>query len=105
MMVLLTFTLAAVVTFALRAWMTVAGGRLVESERFAELTALVTPAVLAAMIASALLLGHGHATTPAVASVAAVVAAFAVVRRTGNVGLGLALGLAVNACLMFVGLG
>jgi len=99
------FTLAAAVTWLLRSWMTLAGGRLVESEKFAELTSLVTPAVLAAMVASAVLLVHGELATPRVGSVAAVLVAFLTVRRTGNVGLGLALGLAVHAVGVFAGVG
>ncbi len=80
-------------------------GTLVESPRFAELTALVTPAVLAAMIASALLLGHGHGSALPMSAVVAVLAAFAVVRRTGNVALGLVLGLVVNALVPALGIG
>lgn len=105
MTVLLTFALAAAVTFALRAWMTVAGGRLVESERFTEVTALVTPAVLAVMVASALFLGHGEAAAPTVAAATAVLVAFLAVRRTGNLVLGLAAGLVANAVLVLAGLG
>lgn len=104
MTVVLTFSLAAVVTFALRSWMTVAGGRLVESPRFAELTALVTPAVLAAMIASGLLLTHGRASVPAAGALLAVLAAFWTVRRSGNVAVGLVVGLAVHALALAVGL-
>ncbi|TIC88888.1 hypothetical protein E8D34_04355 [Nocardioides sp. GY 10113] len=102
--VLVTFALAALVTYLLRVWMTVAGGRLVESERFLELTSLVTPAVLAAMIASGVVLVHGEPTLPPVGAVVAVAVAFAVVRRTRNVGIGLVAGLAVNGLALFVGL-
>ncbi|GAA1478709.1 hypothetical protein GCM10009623_31550 [Nocardioides aestuarii] len=104
MTVVLTFVLAAAVTFAMRAWMTVAGGRLVESERFAELTRLVTPAVLAVMVSSALLLGHDGAARPSVAAVVAVLVAFLTVRRTGNLVLGLVVGLVANAGLLLTGL-
>lgn len=105
MTAVLVFVLAAAVTWLLRAWMTVAGGRLVESERFTELTSLVTPAVLAAMVASAVFVSHGAVAMPGVSAVAAVLAAFLIARRTGNVGLGLVVGLVLHALLGFLGLG
>jgi branched-subunit amino acid transport protein len=105
MTALLAFVLAALVTWLLRSWMTLAGDRVVESDRFAELTSLVTPAVLSAMVASAVLLVHGELATPRIGAIAAVGVAFLAVRRTGNVGLGLVLGLAVNAVAVFGGLG
>lgn len=89
------FVVAAAVTYVLRSSMTVAGTRVAQSPRLISMTALVTPAVLASMIAAALFGGHGHTTTPAVAEVAAVVAAFVMARRTGNFGLALAVGMPV----------
>lgn len=89
------FTLAAAITYALRASMTIAGSRLIRSERFASVIGLATPAVLAAMIASALATHHGRVDTPAPVEVAAIGLAFLVARRSGNLGLALALGLPV----------
>ncbi|MEQ6901395.1 AzlD domain-containing protein [Nocardioides sp. YIM 152588] len=105
MTVLLTFALAAAATYLLRVWMTVAGGRLADSDRLAALSALVTPAVLAGMVASGVLLVHGSPSVPQVGAVLAVAAAFVVVRRTGNVGIGLVAGLLVNGLVVLVGIG
>ena len=91
----LAFTIAAAITYALRASMTIAGSRLIRSERFASVIGLATPAVLAAMIASALATHHRQFGTPAPVELAAVGLAFVVARRTGNLGLALALGLPV----------
>lgn len=105
MTALVTFALAAAVTFLLRSSMMLVGHRWAESERLADLTALVTPAVLAAMIASSLVLVHGHRAAPHPGAVLAVVVAWLAVRRTGNLGVGLALGLGVNALLLLAGVG
>lgn len=93
MTVLLAFTCAGAVTFVLRSAMTWSGfgaGRAT-----ATWIALVTPAVLAAMVASALFLDHGELAKPDPSEVLAVVAAVAVVRHTRNMSTALLVGLPV----------
>lgn len=91
----ITFTAAAAITYALRASMTVAGVRVARSGQLKAITTLATPAVLAVMIASAVATRHGHVAPGSWAEVAAVAIAFATARRTGNLGLALAVGLPV----------
>ncbi|MCB0970340.1 MAG: AzlD domain-containing protein [Acidimicrobiales bacterium] len=93
MIVVATFAAAAIVTFALRASMVVAGDRLLGSDRLATVIALTSPAVLAAMIASALFVHAGEVIVPAPAEVGALAVAVVAVRRTGNVSAALAAGL------------
>ena len=80
-------------TYAFRASLVVAVDRYGAPGWLDQLLAVVTPAVLAAMAASSLLLRHGEPAWPALIDVLAVAAAVIVVRRTRNVGLGLAVGL------------
>ena len=83
----LAFTIAAVITYALRASMTIAGSRITRSEHLGPVIGLATPAVLAAMITSALATHHGQIGTPVPVEVASVALAFVVARKTGNLGL------------------
>lgn len=97
MTVYLTFVGAAAVTFLLRStmtWMTPSG---VPSDRLGvnSWIVLVTPAVLAAMVASALLVDHGALARPDGAEILAVGAAVVAVRRTRNVSMALFVGLPV----------
>jgi branched-subunit amino acid transport protein len=89
------FTLAAAITYLLRSSMTIAGDRFTRSAHLKSITALVTPAVLASMIVSAMVVHHGEVTAPPLLEIAAISSAFAVARRTGNFGLALAVGLPV----------
>ena len=88
------FTLAAVVTFLLRSSMTLTGA-VATSTRPAQWIALVSPAVLTAMVASALFVDQGHLVRAPIAELAAILAAVIGVRRTGNVSVALAIGLPV----------
>ncbi len=47
--------------------------------------ALVAPAAIGAMVASMTLTDHGHAQLPGIPELAAMVAGFVIVRRSGNV--------------------
>lgn len=93
MTIVLAFVIAAAVTFALRGSMSFVGA--LRATALQSGIALVTPAVLAAMVASALFVDHGHVTRPPLAEVAATGCALVVARRSGNVGLALAAGLPV----------
>lgn len=92
MTAVIAFTLAAVVTFLLRSSMTLTGATSA-SERVTSSIALVSPAVLTAMIASALLLDHGELVRPSIGETLAIGSAIVCVRRTGNVSFALAVGL------------
>ena len=93
MIALATFAVAAAVTYGLRSSMVVAGDRLLGSDRLQTVIGLTSPAVLAAMVASALFAHGGRVALPALAEVGAVAAAVIAVRRTGNVSTALAAGL------------
>ena len=94
MTAVVAFWLAAVVTYLLRSGTTLT--RTGSSDpRPASWIALVTPAVLTAMLASALLLDHGELVRPRLAELLAVLAAIVGVRRTANVSVALAVGLPV----------
>jgi len=94
MSVFLAFTCAAAVTFVLRSSMTWSGLG-AGSDGVRAWIALVTPAVLTAMVASALFLDHGQLERPDPAEVLAIVAAVVVVRRTRNVSTALLVGLPI----------
>lgn len=87
------FAVAGVITYLLRCSMLLFGNPLGSSVVAESAIKLVTPAVLTAIVASALLLQHGEFVRPDVPSVLAVIAAVVVVRRTSQVGLALAVGL------------
>ncbi len=94
MTALVAFTLAAGVTFLLRSSMTWSGGA-VASPRVTQWIALVTPAVLTAMVASALVIERGAIHRPGLAETSAIVVAIAAVHRTRNVSMALLTGLPV----------
>lgn len=93
MTILATFVVAATVTYALRSSVTVVGRPV--PGWLDRVAGLVTPAILASMVASSLFL-HGPDREMEVASpavLAAVACTFVVARRRGNVTAGLAVGL------------
>ena len=93
MSTLVAMALLGLGTYALRASMVVAVDRFGAPAWLDQLLATVTPAVHAAMVASSHVVHHGEPAWPALADVLAVAAGAAVVHRTRNVGLGLAVGL------------
>jgi branched-subunit amino acid transport protein len=90
----IAFTLAAVVTFLLRSSMTLTGAASAATPP-ASWIALVSPAVLTAMLASALFVDHGVLVRPQFDELLAIVAALIGVRRTGNVSVALVIGLPI----------
>ena len=95
MTIIVAFTLAAAATYLLRSSMVLFGGRLLGSDRFASNIALVSPAVIAAIVASALFIDGGRNVTPPAVSTLAVVAGLAAVRRTNNVSAALMVGMPI----------
>lgn len=95
MTTIITFAIAAAVTYLLRSSMMIAGDRLTSSPAVESAIGLVSPAVMTAIVASALLLDHGRIALPDLASVLAVGGAIVAVRRTGNVSTALAIGLPI----------
>lgn len=87
------FAVAGLMTYVLRCSMVVIGSRLTSSTAAESAIRLVTPAVLTAIVASALLLQRGAVVLPDLPSVLSVTAAVVAVRRTSHVGLALAVGL------------
>ena len=87
------FAIAGVITYLLRCSMVLFGNRLASSTVAESTISLVTPAVLSAILASALLLEHGQIARPDLPGVLSVTAAVVAVRRTSNVGLALGVGL------------
>lgn len=104
MTALIAFALAALVTFLLRSSMTLVGAASA-SPRAGRWIALVSPAVLTAMVASALLLDHGEVVRPVLGEVLAVGAGVLAVRKTGNVSMALAVGLPVYWIATAIGWG
>lgn len=98
MSVLAIFAVAGAITYALRCSMVVIGDRLDSSAIVESTIGLVSPAVLSAIIVSALVLDHGKVVAPDLAGVLAVGAAVVAVRRTSNVGMALAVGLPTYWC-------
>lgn len=95
MIAITAFALAAVATYALRSCMTLSGFRISESPTAARAIGLVSPAVLAAIVVSSLLLDSGQLIRPDLAELLAAAAALGLVHRTGNVSLALFAGLPV----------
>lgn len=87
------FALAGLITYLLRSSMLLFGDRLTASSLAESAIRMTSPAVLTAIVASALFLDHGQATRPDLAAAAPVVSAVVAVRRTSNVGMALAVGL------------
>lgn len=102
MSVFAIFAVAGSITYALRCSMVVLGDRLHSSAIVESTIGLVSPAVLCAIIVSALVLDQGRIVAPDLAGVLAVVAAVVAVRRTSNVSMALAVGLPAYWCCMTV---
>lgn len=94
MTAVLAFSLAGAVTFGLRSSMTIVE-RSATSPRLGSWIALVSPAVLTAIIASALLVDHDEIVWPRIGETLAIASAVCAVRKTGNMSLALAVGLPV----------
>jgi branched-subunit amino acid transport protein len=94
MTVLAAFTLAAVATYLLRSSLILLSGSS-DSPRLTKAIRFVAPAVLAAIVASAVFLDRGALRQPALAELVAIGAGLVAVRRTGNVGMALFVGLPV----------
>ena len=88
MTAVVAFSLAAVVTYLLRSGMTLtpAGWAANRQESWG---ALVSPAVLTAMVLTALVLDHGDVVRPALAEMLAIIAAIDGDRRSGNMSVAL----------------
>ena len=103
------FAVAGLITYLLRCSMLVFGNRLTSSTVAEPAIGLVSPAVLTAIIASALLLEHGEIARPDIAGVLSVAGAVIAVRRTSNVSMALAVGLptywVLTATMTVAGLG
>lgn len=95
MTAVVAFGLAAVATYLLRSCMTVWGKRFTESARLGAAITLVSPAVLAGIVVSSLLLQDGQIKQLRLVELVAVVAAVVAVRRTNNVSAALFVGLPV----------
>lgn len=89
------FAVAGMITYLLRSSMAVFGDRLISSTIADSAIALVSPAVLTAIIASTVLLEHGELAPPDIAGVLSVTGAVIAVRRTSNVSMALAVGLPI----------
>lgn len=89
------FAVAGMITYLLRSSMVVFGDRLTSSKSADSAIALVSPAVLTAIIASAVLLDHGALARPDIAAVFSLTGAVIAVRRTSNVSMALAIGLPI----------
>lgn len=95
MTVFITFAVAGFVTFLLRSSMVLFGARLLDSPRVAPAIALVAPAVLAAIIASALFIDNGHIGVPRPIAAVAIGGGALAVYRTKNVSAALFVGLPI----------
>lgn len=102
MTIIISFAVAAAVTYALRSSMMIAGDRVISSTAVESAVGLVSPAVMTAIIASTLVLDHGQVALPDSASVVSVGAAIVAVRRTGNVSTALVVGLPIYWCVAVV---
>ncbi|MEM7340796.1 MAG: AzlD domain-containing protein [Actinomycetota bacterium] len=104
MTVLIAILLAGVGTYLLRASLVLAPASVVVSPRLVRILPLVAPAVLAAIIASSLFVAGGRPTLPPLLDIAVVGIALVVVRRTGNLGMSLIVGLPLYWAGVLVGL-
>lgn len=95
MTTILAFTLAGLVTYALRSTMTLFGQQLLASPRVESVIGLVSPAALTAIVASAMFLDHGQLTRPHLLSTLAVCCAIAAVHKTNNISMALFVGLPI----------
>lgn len=89
------FALAGAGTYLLRASMVLVGDRATFGSWLEHRLALVGPAVLGGLLTAAVATSGGAVTRPDPATLIAVVAALVVVRRTGNLGHALFVGLPV----------
>ncbi|MDW3177899.1 MAG: AzlD domain-containing protein [Acidimicrobiia bacterium] len=92
MIIFATFALAGIGTYAIRIAPILLGDHLLSSSSIESRIGLIAPAVLAAIVSSALLIGPHGARLPGIVELVVVGSAFAIVRHTGNVGLALAIG-------------
>lgn len=92
---LLIFALAGLGTYLLRVSMIFAPAELLGSGWLQERIGLLSPAVLAAIVASALFVTGGAVVAPNLVEIVAVAAAMAAVIRSGNVSHALLVGLPV----------
>ncbi|MGI9624679.1 MAG: AzlD domain-containing protein [Acidimicrobiales bacterium] len=95
MNVWLAMTLVGVGTYLFRSSMILARDRFGELHWLEQRLTYVGPSVLAAIVAAALFTQDGVRTAPSGPALAAVLAGFLAVRRTGNVGAALAVGLPI----------
>ncbi|MEM9132364.1 MAG: AzlD domain-containing protein [Actinomycetota bacterium] len=102
---ILLFALAGVITFAIRASLVVAGDRPALQGVVASHAPLVAPAVLSAIVASALLVSDEGIGPADPAAVVAVIAGAVAVHRQGNAFTALLVGLPVYWACTALGLG
>jgi branched-subunit amino acid transport protein len=95
MTTMMIFILGGIGTYALRSVMIVNGGRIAGSDWLEGNISLVSPAVLAAIVASSLLVTSGSIELPNPVVLVAMAGAMFAVRRTGNVSAALAVGLPI----------
>jgi branched chain amino acid efflux pump len=100
----ITMLTAGLGTYLLRISMVAAHERFGTVDRLNRHLRFVSPSVLAAILAASLLVPHDQHGRPAPAELAAVVAAFVAVRRTGNAAWALAVGFPVYWGAVAVGL-
>ncbi len=98
------FAIAALATYLLRSFVVLAGDRVAQSRALESVIGLVSPAVLAAIVASSLLVHDGSVAAPDPAGLTAAVGALVAVRRTGNVAAALFIGLPIYWLGALVGL-
>ena len=95
MSTLMIFVLGGLGTYALRSLMILGEGRIGGAGWLEANISLVSPAVLAAIVASSLFVAQGAVQLPNLVTVVAVAAAMFAVHRTGNVSAALAVGLPI----------
>jgi branched-subunit amino acid transport protein len=104
MIIILTFALAGLATFCLRSGMIVFGESLPSSPQVDAGIALVSPTLLAAIVASAVFLDAGQVTLPNLLTSTAIVGAVVAVYRTDNASMALFVGLPIYWAGALVGL-
>ncbi|MEM9713599.1 MAG: AzlD domain-containing protein [Actinomycetota bacterium] len=104
MSALVVFAVAGIGTYLLRASMVLVGDRLASTAWLEARLALVGPAVLACLVTAGLVVSDGSVRLPGLAEVTAVVAAIVIVRRTGNLGHALFVGLPLYWAAAAIGL-
>lgn len=104
MTAILAFSLAAAVTYLMRSSVTLAGAA-ASAPRIGPWIALVSPAVLMALVASSLFLDHGSQGLPHPGEAIAITFAVIAVRMSGNVSMALAVGLPAFWLAAVAGLG